>query len=545
MKTVKREKLLALALMFGLVSPAARAEFTVGGYKFFAPATVEVEKASAPVVAKPAEPEPTKPTEESVPPAYVNLKSGLNDSELREIVSDLEINKEGDVIGFAGLVPASCATDARVDYAFKDKVHAITISLPKCDGKYVARAGEPMVALSSILKKIKLKDESGKLVLRHYKAGDAASKSRVQDEDLKGDDGKLITHKGSAEIEAEKLASAKKDEAKKKIEQLEDLEKKIDKFCKSEDIDSLSAELLKAKDLLGDVSSLIEKKQNDKLAKFKRELANADSVEKANELLESYKALANELGLDEEGAKEAYISKRFELMKASVDAYKTGEKTSREADSDIRTWAADLRTTDSSVYRKRKSEFGVAYAEVGTSAANAEKYDEAVDMYGKGKKYVDGKQNAQLDGQISKVYMEQFMSCAKKNPEKTIECEKKYVAKSKAAADAAGKTMKGLKGDDAASEYQAFMAEYAGVFGAGQEQDVAGFGPLQQQPGAVAKFKYQLLQEMAQKQQAAMQQQQMAAMQAQMRGMMGGAGMAAMASPMAAASGGMLGLGIK
>lgn len=544
MKTVKREKLLVLALMFGLVSPAAHAEGSF--FNIFYP---PVEKAAAPVtVVKQVDADPTKPTPESEPAANVNKKSGVNDSELREIVSDLEVIKEGDKISFAGVMPERCAADARVDYTYDKavKAHAITVSFPACDEKFEPlKKGERTVAVSDVLKDIKLKDESGKILLRHFKAGDKRSKKRTTDEELKDGDDKALAHKGSAEIEAEKLAASKKDEAKKKVEKLEDLERKIDKFCKAEDIDSLSAELLAAKDLLGDVSSLIEKKQTDKLAKFKRDLANADSVEKANELLEAYKLLASELGTDEEGAKEAYIGKRFELMKGSVDAYKTGEKSSKEADSDIRGWAGDLRAMDSSIYRKRKSEFGVAYAEVGTSAANAEKYDEAVDMYGKGKKYVDGKQNAQLDGQISKVYMEQFMSCAKKNPAKTIECEKKYVAKSKAAADAAGKTMQGLKGDDAASEYQAFMAEYAGVFGAGQEQDVAGFGALQQTPGSVAKFKYQMLQEMAQKQQAQMQQQQMAAMQAQMQGMMGAGGMSAMASPMAAASGGMLGLGIK
>jgi len=551
MKNVKREKLLALALLFGLISPAAQAEITLGGYKFFAPVTAEAERISAPAVVAPkaAEAEPVKPTPEAAPPENVYKKSGVFYSELKEIVSDLEVNKEGRVISFAGLIPESCAKDATVTnhgYDAASKTHAISILLPNCEQSYVRKAGEPLVALSSVLKKIELADESGAVVLRTFKAGDAASKKRIQDEPLKDESGKAISYKGSAEIEAERLARVKQDEAKKKLEDLQDLERKIDKLCKADDIDSLSAELLKAKDLLGDVSSLIEKKQSDKLAKFKKDLANADTVEKATELLDAYKALAAELGTDEDGAKEAYIGKRFELMQASVDAYKAGEKNSKEADSDIRTWASDLRSTDSSAYRKRKTEFAAAYEQVGTSAANAEKYDEAVAMYGKGKKYVAGKQNAQLDGQISKVYMEQFMSCAKKDPSKTIECEKKFVAKSKAAADSAGKTLQGLKGDDATSDYQGFMAEYGGIFGAGQEQDVASFGTLHQQPGTVEKFKYQMLQEMAQKQQAALQQQQMAAMQKQMQGMMGAGGMSAMSSPMAAAApSGMLGLGIR
>lgn len=549
MKTVKREKLLALALLFGLVSPSAHAydipyiglSIKSTPAKISAPAPVNV-----PVVAAPPAAEPTKQTEETTPPAYVNLRSGLTDAELRNVVTDLEVNKEGDVVSFAGLVPARCAEDARVDYSFKDKVHAITISMPKCaDEKAAAKPGESMVAVSGLLKKIKLKDESGKLVLRHFKAGDAASKNRTQDEDLLDNDGKVLAHKGASERESDKLASDKRESARKDLKRLSDLEIKVGKFCSSGDLESLSAELLAAKDLLGDVGTFMDKKQNEKLEKIKKEIASADSVEKVNELLESYKALAAEIGVDEEGAKEAYISKRFELMKASVDGYKSKEKSASEADKDIRGWASDLRATDSSVYRKRESEFAVAYAEVGTSAANAEKYDEAVDMYGKGKKYAKGSSHAKLDGQISKVYMEQFMACAKKDPTKTIECEKKFVEKSKNAADAASKTLKGLKGEGAEKEYADFVTEYGSLFGGGESQDVANFGTLHQQPGAVEKFKYQMLQEMAQKQQQAVQQQQMTMMQNQMRMMMGGGAMSTMSSPIAAASGGMLGMGLK
>ncbi|RZA08607.1 MAG: hypothetical protein EOP11_04350 [Proteobacteria bacterium] len=540
MKSMKREKLMVLALMFGLVSPAAHA-LEIPGIKFTW-SNPEVEKVSAPASAPSVAPaDPVKISEESIPPADVYRKSGMFEAELNEVVRDLEINKDGDVISFAGLIPKRCAADAGVDYVYDTvaKAHAITIRLPACDKLTSRKDGEELISLSGLLGKKKLKDESGKVVLRTYKAGDAASKNRVQDEPLK-DGAKLVTHMGSAEIEAERLAAAKRDEAKTKLQKLEDLERKIDKFCKAEDIDALNAELLAAADLLGNVSGFIESTSKAKLEKFKRELGKADSVEKADAALEAYKAAALEVGEDEDGLKAAYIAKRFEFMENAVSAYSSGEKSAKEADDDIKTWAGDLNTLDSSEYRKRKAEFGQAYSKVGTSAANAEKYDEAISMYGKGKKYVSGKSNAALDGQISKIYLEQFMACSKKDPSKTIECEAKYVAKSKASADAAKKTLSGLKGDEAGKEFNEFMAEYAGVFGGGTESTVASFGTLHQQPGSIEKYKYQLMQEMAQKQATALQQQQMAAMQQQMGGQMGGV---AAANP--AAGAGLLGMGIR
>lgn len=544
MKNAKREmrkqKILALALV-GIFSahcmPAyaaeeAQAPSTWARFLSNLSSDVEIKKTSAPVAVKPApEQDPDKTTTESTPTLSANRKSGLTMDELQNVVGDLEVVKDGSKVTIAGVIPERCAgtnkegDGPQVNYVYDKelKQHALTVILPGCEDNYAAaKKGENLVSLSDVLRTVNLKDESGKVVLRYFKAGDKRSKKLKQDTELTDADDKAIVHKGSAELQKEKDKLAKEEADKKKVKSLEDLELKIGKFCDAGDIDAVSTELLAAKNLLGDVSALIEKANLAKKAKLKKALETADSAEKATEALEAYQAAAAEQGWDADELKESFIAKRFELMNASVEAYKSGEKKSREAERELRTWASELRGVDSREFRKRKNEFGVAFAELATAAANKGETDEAVSLYEKAKSFSDVGGDVKLDGQISKVWAEKYKECLKSAGMNVGKCDA-YAAKAKNAAASAGKALAAQKGDNSAAEYAAFQQEYAGIFGAGMEMNFSDYGKMTQQPGLLEQTKQAAFREAVQKEMQAQQQKMMQQMMGGMAAMPGAA----------------------
>ena len=520
MMTLKRhQKLMTLAIMFGLFSPLCQQAEAIElfGYRL---APVPAEKASSKPADRQSEPpkklEVVKGDEPEVQNSTVAQKDGMSLAELNNVIDGFKVIQSGKDILISGLIPKRCAEDAMVAYDFSKGQHVLTVRMPNCENGFKKDPKEEMVDAADVLPIASLKDQSGKIVLRHLK-GKTSRRDPDRDviESLTDASGKELGFVGSEEIAAKKKKEDDKKAAEAKADDLKKFLAQAEKTCSSGDIDALSNQLREATALLGDVSDLIVKANGLKRDKLTKALDSADSAEKAAEILAAFQSGAAEGGWDSEELNAAYITKRFELANGIVDAYKSGEKKASEADRDLKAWATEFRGLDSREFKKRKAEFGTMYADLATAAANSSKTDEAMRFYNKAKSYVDQAGRNKIDGQITKLYVEQFKECVKKDPTKMAQCEKDILGKAKEAADRITKAYANDKGSSAAADQAAWAQEYAGVFGAGQVTTYSDFGNLSQLPGALEQYKAEAMKnymtEQAQKQQQAAlaQQQQM------------------------------------
>lgn len=461
--------------------------------------------------------------------AAVSPKDGVSLEELSQIVTDLEVQKDGNTIRFAGLMPKRCAESViplKADY--RDGKHLIKISMPACDndkgaaksceeGDQACQAGNELVDAADYLNEVKLKDADGELMLMHYKAGSRLASDRVQVQALADKDGKALSHVSAATIEQKRI-EAEQDEAEKaaqaedeainqaKIERLEDLQAKVVSYCKDGDYAGLGQEIEMAADVLDDVTGLMENVAESQKKALAKKIEKSEDSEEAKEAYDAFVAAAAIHGWDEDDAKKKYIEKRFELLDELAADAKADDAKASEVDGEIRNWVKELRSLDKGEYRKQQGTFAKVYAELGTHAANKGAVEQAVTYYDKAKQYADAKGKMSMDGEAAKLYTKQFKECLAKNPGKMEVCDK-YADQAKARASSIGDQ---LAANGTAEEVEGFKAEYISTFGGGMSVSAPGIGSVSPtQPGAFDQLKQQKYQEYMMQQQMLMQQRMM------------------------------------
>jgi hypothetical protein len=449
--------------------------------------------------------------------AAVSPKDGVSLDELSQIVSDLEVQKDGTIIRFAGLMPKRCAESViPLKAEYKDGKHLIKISMPACDQNFKPEATDEMVDAADYLNEVRLKDSDGELMLMHYKSGSRLASDRVQMQALTGKDGKALAHISAATAEQKRIEAEQEEEEKAalaeeaaanqaKIERLEDLQGKVVSYCKDGDYAGLGQEIEMAADVLEDVTGLMENvAETQKKALLKKIEKSADADE-AKEAYEVFATAAGVNGWDEDAAKKKYIEKRFELLKELGDDAKASDAKLADVDNEARSWAKELRSLDKGEFRKQQKTFGEVYFELGTSAGNKGAIDEAVSLYDKSKQYADAATKIKVDGEVAKLYTKQFKECLAKNPSKMETCDQ-YKDQAKARATSIGDQ---LAANGTAEQVESFKAEYISTFG-GTTVSAPGIGSVSPtQPGTFDQLKQQKYQEYMMQQQMLMQQKMM------------------------------------
>jgi hypothetical protein len=450
--------------------------------------------------------------------AAVSPKDGVSIEELSQIVSDLEVQKDGNTIRFAGLMPKRCAESVipfKADY--KDGKHVIKISMPACDQNFRPEATDEIVDAADYLNEVKLKDSDGEVVLMHYKAGSRLASDRIQIEPLPGKDGKPLSHVSLATIEQQRI-EAEQEEAEKallaeeeaanqaKVERLEDLRTKVVSYCKDGDYVGLGQEIEMAADVLEDVTGLMENVAESQKKALASKVKKAEDAEEAKEAYEAFVEAATINGWDEEAVKKDYIERRFEILDLLTADAKADDAKASEVDSELRAWVRELRSLDKGAFRKQQGTFAKVYAELGTHAANKGAVEQAVSFYDKAKQYTDAKGKIAMDGEAAKLYTKQFKECLAKNPSKMETCDK-YADQAKARAQSIGDQ---LAQNGTEEEVQGYKAEYISTFGGGVSVSAPGIGSVSPyQPGSFDQMKQQKYQEYMMQQQMLMQQRMM------------------------------------
>jgi hypothetical protein len=461
----------------------------------------------------------------------ISPKEGVSLSDLSAIVPDLEVIQEGNNIKFAGTVPSRCVEGIDKDYKTEEGKHLLTIRMPNCENNFKREANEELVDLSDFLTGVKLKDADGKLYLRHLAAVSKISKNRIQDEILPTDVGNEIVLT-STQTKEEEQRLKEEEEAKAEAERLAQEEKlnrdatydaladRLFQLCQDNDYVGLTKAINDASEFLGDVSSMLDQANDGLQGKLKKDLANADTADKAKEAYEAYLAAASEHGWDEDEITKSYIEKRFELLASLAEEVEEdseeGSTYYKQVDRAAKEWSVELKALDRKEYKANQEKFGEIYSSIATKAANSGDISRAESYYDKAKRFVGADTDIKIDGAMAKIYTEKYKECVKNGPWKMEACDKKFLSKIKNRADSIKATLGRQSGDDAAEELAAFQAEYIGLFGAGASMNVSGFGQVSQMPGSIQKFKAQTYQEYV-------QQKQMEMMTQQMYGGMGGA----------------------
>lgn len=450
--------------------------------------------------------------------AAVSPKDGVSLEELSQIVSDLEVQKDGTTVRFAGLMPKRCAESVigfKAEY--KDGKHLIKISIPACDQNFKPVAGEEMVDAADYLNEVKLKDSDGALMLMHYKAGSRLASDRVQMQALSDKDGKALGHLSTASVEQKRIAEeqAKRDKElqeeedaanQAKVQRLQDLQAKVVSFCKDGNFAGLGQEIEMAADVLEDVTGMMENVAESHKKALAKKVEKADDAEKAKEAYDAYMEAAAEGGWEEDAVKKSYIEKRFDLLDTLASDAKTDNAKLSEVDKELRDWAKELRALDKSAFRKQQGTFAKVYGELGTHAANKGSVEQAVDFYDKAKNYGDAKVKMAMDGEAAKVYTKQFKECLAKNPTKMDACDK-FADQAKARATNIGDQ---LAASGTEAEVAGYKAEYISTFGGGVTMSAPGIGSVSPtQPGVFDRLKQQKFQEYQMQQQMLMQQRMM------------------------------------
>lgn len=449
--------------------------------------------------------------------AAVSPKDGVSLEELSQIVTDLEVQKVGTTVRFAGLLPKRCAESViplKADY--KDGKHLIKISMPACDQNFKPDAADEMVDAADYLNEVKLKDSDGELMLMHYKAGSRLASDRVQMQGLPGKDGKALSHISAAtaeqkrieaeQEEAEKAALAEEEAANQaKVERLQDLQAKVVSYCKTGDFAGLGQEIEMAADVLEDVTTLMENVAETQKKALLKKLDKAADVDELKEAHEAFVAAAAINGWDEDAASKKFIEKRFDLIKELASDAKANEAKISDVDSELRAWNKELRSLDKGEHRKQQKVFGEIYFDLGAHAATKGDIAQAVSLYDRSKDFGDAATKIKVDGEVAKLYTKQFKECLAKNPSKMETCDQ-YKDQAKARATSIGEQ---LAANGTAEQVESFKAEYITTFG-GTTVSAPGIGSVSPtQPGTFDQLKQQKYQEYMMQQQMLMQQKMM------------------------------------
>ena len=438
-------------------------------------------------------------------------KQGVSMTELESIVDGLEINVSKDgILTMSGQIPERCVTDADVKYTKGiddkgDATHQILMNLtPECTVDFKKKKGENMVALSSLVKPIKLADMTGKLYLHSKKPGDSASKKRDQLDAIM-DGKKQVSLKSSEDIAADeaKAAEAERKKANREAQEqaIKDHKAKMAQLCKSGDFNGLREEVARFTDLNANVDEIL--KRIDKAEKniLKKKLTEAKTGDDAKIAFDNFKAAADanpdwktaefDKGLDKE-----YITKRFKLLQTQVDKIKSKKDDSDiDIEDAIEKWSDELDAISAEGMDDRyKEAFASLYVNLGLHALNNDKSVREAESYLlKAKGIAPASKAAKIDQELANIYMSQLKACIDKNPTRAAACEKQYLTKAEKYAKNYGKHLqnKAAKGDDDASEELAqFQNDYVNNFGAGPTGVYSGYGrSTPYKPGAIEQYK--------------------------------------------------------
>ncbi|MCO5142460.1 MAG: hypothetical protein M9962_05150 [Oligoflexia bacterium] len=424
----------------------------------------------------------------------VSAKDGLSIQELEKITSrgSFEVNKNGDEVSFAGVIPARCAKDALPPaYLYEAGKHIITLRLPNCENGFKWEKDDKKVSLSSVFGAIKLQDESGEIVFRHFKEGDEASKNRIQDNVWKDAKGNPVKHISTADIEAEettKLVAANKKERER---QFDELAERIGQYCEAGNFEGLTAELEAQREFFGDISKILAdvgKLQNQQLEK---DLEVAETPDDAVGLIEAYKIAARSNGWDEDALDKKYIERRVDLINSAIEDLDENEDYEKVAKM-IREFDSDLRSRSRTLHRENRDKVAALYAEIGTYAANHNDLKAADRYFEKAHKISDSEGKTKIDAFMAKEYASAFKKCVEKDASKMKACEDKFYEKSRNYAERIKNRKENAadSSDEDAAASAEYNAEFAAAYGAGPYFQYAGFGMLHPYlPSAFETFK--------------------------------------------------------
>ncbi len=421
-------------------------------------------------------------------------QEGLNLDDLQRVVHDLELKMEGRKLRISGLVPRACVDPRRPEIKTISEAgkNVIMIRMEGCEGKSSAELkDEELVPLQQYLAAKELADITGPITLRHLKAtGQVGTRARNGDEELPSV--RIISSADKAK------ADAAADEAARKLA-LEALQTNVTRLCRNGDMIGVGAAIEAARDILGDVSELMEKASIGQRDAFKAELAAARTAAAAKDVLERYRQAASQNGWDEAALDSPYIEKRFTIATRLVEDLKTdSELKSPAVAKEIESLRRELREMDRDIYRRKLNDIAMLYGDLYAHEDTNGNTNLAMEYASRAREFANAEGKGKMDAAMMKSYAAAFKACVKKNPERMEACEKKFASKSQAIAERVRDSLaaKAERSEDGMEEYQAFNEQYVQTFGQGPVYNWSGYGrSTPYSPGAFEQYKQQALQQ--------------------------------------------------
>lgn len=422
-------------------------------------------------------------------------KEGVSLQELQTITNRrLEFHLDGRTLRAAGAIPERCAKDAdMIVLTPEEGKHLVMIRMPRCEGEFRPVKGEKMVAASSVFPRRELSDHDGKVFLKHLRAGDEDTIARNVAPELLRDARGAEMSVVSEATKAARVRAAK----------IDDLAKRIDRLCKNGEFEGVGQEIENARDLLGDVSALLEKKDEIEKKRHLQALEKAKNADEAKKAFEALVEAADKNGWELEPIETAYVKKRTAILRGLVEGVKDNEGALAAAEKAINDWKNELQGMNSELFKAQQRELAANYYDL-SKAARESSPSKSAALLEKAKAMGPKTAHDRMDGEIAESYAEAFKECVKgKSPQKAAKCQKEFAKKSQAAADRVKDRLekKASKDEDAQEELAGFMEQYYATYGAGPSYYMSGFGWMNPQyPGALQTFQYQAAQEYVQQQ---------------------------------------------
>ncbi|NUM88840.1 MAG: hypothetical protein HUU37_06530, partial [Bdellovibrionales bacterium] len=378
-------------------------------------------------------------------------KEGVSLQELQTITARrLEFRLEGRTLRAAGAIPERCAKDAdMIVLPPEEGKHLVMIRMPKCEDSFRPVKGEKMVAASSVFPRRELADHDGKVFLRHLRAGDEDTEARNAVPEL------LRDARGAEMVIVSEATRA----ARARAERIDELAKRVDRLCRSGEFEGVGQEIEAARDLLGDVSALLDKKDDLEKKRLHANLEKAKNAAEAKKAFDSLVEAADRGGWDMEPIEAAYVKKRTAILRATVQDVKEGEGAVAAAEKALVEWKSELQGMNSDLYKANQRELAAGYYDLARAARDSSPARSAA-LLEKAKSMGPKSAHDRLDGEIAESYAEAFKECVKgKSPQKAAKCQKEFAKKSQTAADRVKDRLekKAAKDEDAQEELQGFM----------------------------------------------------------------------------------------
>ncbi len=480
------QKIAFAAFMLGVfaTSPMARAEENV---------TVAQKSDKAAPAAQEEEPVVEETTEDGIPDEELAAASrdGMKMSELKAISGNFNIKIKDDMLVFEGSVPRKCAKSAavgEVDASTFKGFQGIRVDMPACRqglAGLTAKEKKDLVQVKGAFPaKTLASDVDGQVCLIYSENGDEAKCDAIAD--LK------FVSKATRDAQLAKETKEKQDKQRHNEEVA--FVAKVRALCKSGDFETLTAEIRAMESVLGDVTSILAKVEEFKSARLIADISNAKDADTARTAYEAY--LETNSGGDTDEVTEAYLTRRFDLLKESIS---DGEKKHEAKSQEIRSYAKALQETSFND-KEHKGQVAWSYAELAGVAKDEGDLDSAAAYFTKAIDYVDGKE-ARKDLEIAMTNMfhaavEECLAKMAENEAKGSECDK-LAAKAKKHLDNAIAYQKKLKkSGDALAELQALQMKKIQTFGVDKASInvpnymAPGYGKYNRAPGTYDAKKY-------------------------------------------------------